>query len=262
MKNILLIIVVIIAVVLGALWGKTLADKSKSEKLLKEKITLQVKTIKDKSAALNDANAKITATEANLKKIAAELKSIKEGQLSAAKEEIAKREEKITELQNASNDLQTKLATVNKQLETLQADLDSKDTKVANLKKIVDDKDAKIKELNDTVASWQKKEKAATKLAGTYKRLLLENKISTEPEKKFAGHILTIHKNPDFMIIDLGVEDDLPVSKELSVVRNNHFIGKVIVQKLLPEDDKLSYVIVKSLVDENNPVKEGDIVKN
>ena len=262
MKNILLIIIVIVAVVLGALWGKTLVDKSKLEENLTDQINIQKQTIKKKSTELEAANKNIKNIEAKLQKVSAELKSVKEGQLSAAKSEIAKREEKITELQNASEDLQSKLATLNKQLETLQADVDTKSKSIANLKKIIDGKDSRIKELNDTVNSWIEKEKAATKLATTYKRLLLENKIPLEPEKKFAGHVLTIHKNPDFMIIDLGVVDALPVGKELNVVRDNHFIGKVTVQKLLPEDNKLSYVIVKSLVDENNPVKEGDIVKN
>ncbi|RLD12185.1 MAG: hypothetical protein DRI44_01535 [Chlamydiae bacterium] len=262
MKNILLIIVVVIAIVLGGLWGKTIADKSKSEKNLNNQLSIQKKNVELKIAELSAASKALKASEAKALKLAAELKSTKEGQLSAAKGEIDKREAKIAELKNAAKDLQTKLATLNKQLESSQADLDAKDKKVANLNQVITGKDSKIAELNKTVNSWKEKEKAASNLAETYKKLLLKNKIAIEPKKKFAGHVLTIHKAPDFLIIDIGVKEDLPVGQELKVIRNNHFIGKITVKKLLDEDESLSYAVVKSLVDANDSVKEGDIVSN
>ncbi len=262
MKNILLIIIVIIAVVLGGLWGKTIVDKSKSEKDLKEQLSIQKKSLDLKTAELSVANKEITTHKAKAVKFAAELKAMKEGQLSAAKGEIAKREDQITEQKNIAKDLQTKLATLNKQLEVSQADLAAKDTKVANMTQIISGKDTKIAGLNKDVASWKDKEKLADNLAKTYQKLLLENKISIEPKKKFVGHILTIHKEPDFLIIDIGLKENLPVGQELKVVRDNHFIGKVTIEKLLDEDENLSYAIVKSLVDENNQIKEGDIVNN
>ena len=262
MKNILLIIIVVIAVVLGGLWGKTIVDKSKSEKTLNKQISVYKKNIDKKTAELNAANEALKAGKIKLTKISKELKDMKEGQLSAAKEEIAKREDKITQLENASKDLQTKLATLNKQLEAEQAELDTKSTKVANLNQIISDKDTKIAGLGEEVSSWKDKEKTASNLADTYKKLLLENKIAIEPKKKFVGHVLTIHKNPDFLIVDIGIKENLPVGQELKVIRDNHFIGKVEIQKLLDEDENLSYAIVKSLVDANGVVKEGDIVSN
>ena len=262
MKNILLIIVVVIAVVLGGLWGKTIVDKSKAEKNLKEQLSIQKKSTDLKTAELSVANKEITSHKAKLKKVSAELKGIKDGQLSAAKDAISERDDQITEHKNIAKDLQIKLATLNKQLEVSQADLAAKDTKVANMNQIISGKDTKIADLNKDVASWKDKEKTATDLAGTYQKLLLENKIPIEPKKLFAGHVLTIHKDPDFLIIDIGLKDNLPVGQELKVVRDNHFIGKVTVEKLLDEDGNLSYAIVKSLVDDNNSVKEGDIVNN
>jgi len=263
MKNILLIIVVIIAVVLGGLWLKTSVDKSKSEDTLNEQISLHKSNIDKKTAELDVANASIKTHKAKLEKSSKELKGIKEGQLSAAKEEIAKREDKITQLENSGKDLQTKLAAINKQLEVSQADVDAKDKQVANLKQIITTKDTKINELNANVTSWKEKEKFAVTTAESYQKMLLENKIPIVPEKKFVGHILTIHEDPDFLIIDLGLSDDLPVGEELRVVRDNHYIGKIVVEKLLSEDDKnLSYAIVKSLSDENNSVREGDLVSN
>jgi len=262
MKNILLIIIVIIAVVLGGLWGKTIVDKSKSEKTLNAQINAFKKNVDKKTAELSVANEALKAGKIKLVKATKELKAIKEGQLSAAKEEIAKREEKITQLENASKDLQTKLATLNKQLELEQADLDTKATKVANLNQIISDKDTKIASLGKEITSWKDKEQATSVLADTYKKLLLENKIAIEPKKKFVGHVLTIHKNPDFLIVDIGVKENLPVGQELKVIRDNHFIGKVEIQKLLDEDESLSYAILKSLVDKNGAVKEGDIVSN
>jgi len=262
MKNILLIIVVIMAVVLGGLWAKTIVDKSKGEKDLKEQLSIQKKSLDLKTAELSVANKAAATYKAKAQKSSAELKAMKEGQLSAAKEEISKREDQITEHKNIAQDLQKKLATLNKQLEVSQADLDAKDKKVANLNQVISGKDTKIEGLNKDIVSWKDKEKFATKLAETYQKLLLENKIPIEPKKKFVGNVLTIHKDPDFLIIDIGLKENLPVGQELKVVRDNHFVGKVEIQKLLDEDESLSYAIVKSLVDENNPVKEGDIVNN
>ena len=262
MKNILLIIIVVIAVVLGGLWGKTIVDKSKSEEKLNKQIAVQKKNAEKTAAELNVANESLKAGKIKLAKLSKELKDTKEGQLSAAKGEIKKREDKITRLESTNKDLQTKLATLNKQLEAEQANLDAKATKVANLNQIISDKDTKIAGLGKEVVNWKGKENAASKLADTYKKLLLENKIAIEPKKKFVGHVLTIHENPDFLIIDIGVKESLPVGQELKIVRDNHFIGKVEIQKLLDEDESLSYAIVKSLVDENGAVKEGDLVSN
>ncbi len=262
MKNILIIIIVIIAVVLGGLWGKTIVDKSKAEKDLKQQLSIQKKSLDLKIAELSVANKETATHKAKAQKSSTELKAMKDGQLSAAKEEINKREDQITEHKNIAQDLQTKLATLNKQLEVSQADLAAKDTKVANLNQVISGKDTKIEGLNKNIVSWKDKEKFATKLAETYQKLLLENKIPIEPKKKFAGNVLTIHKDPDFMIIDIGLKENLPVGQELKVVRDNHFVGKVEIQKLLDEDENLSYAVVKSLVDDNNPVKEGDIVNN
>jgi len=262
MKNILLIIVVIIAVVLGGLWGKTIVDKSKSDKALNDQISAYKKTIDTKTAELAVANKEITIHKAKAQKSSADLKAMRDGQLSAAKEEINKREDQITKHKNIAKDLQTKLATLNKQLEVSQADLAAKDKKVANLTQVVSGKDTKISALNKDVVSWKGKEKFATELAESYQKLLLENKIPIEPKKKFVGNVLTINKDPYFMIIDIGIKENLPVGQELKVIRDNHFIGKIEIQKLLEEDDNLSYAIIKSLVDENNVVKEGDKVSN
>ena len=262
MKNILLIIIVIIAVVLGGLWAKTLVDKSKDHDTLTTQISELDKQLKDKTVDLESTNKLLASNKAKFDKVSKELKAIKEGQLSAAKEEIAKREDKINQLETASKDLQSKLSTLNKQLEGSQEELEAKDKQVSNFKQIIEGKDTRIGDLNKSVNSWQEKEKAANTLAESYKTILLENKIPVEPEKKFAGHILTVHNDPDFVIIDIGIDDSLPVGQELKVVRDNHFIGKVTVQKLLPEDKKLSTASVISLVDENNTVRQGDIVKN
>ena len=262
MKNILLIIIVIIAVVLGGLWVKTLLDKSKVRETLTEKVDGLEKNLKEKTAEAENVNQLLQATKAEAEKIKKELKSIKEGQLSAAKQEIDKHKEKVSQLEGASKDLQSKLATLNTQLEAAQEDLEGKDKQVANFKQIIEGKDTRIAGLNKNVSTWRGKEKAAVDLADGYKTLLLENKIPIEPEKKFAGHILTVHKDPDFLVVDLGVSDDIPAGQELKVIRDNHYIGKITIQKLLPEDERLSTAVVVSLVDDNNQVREGDIVRN
>ncbi len=262
MKNILLIVLVVIAVVLGGLWGKTVMDKSKMEKELTQQLASHKKAIKDKTAEVESHQAKTKVAQAEAEKSKKELKKLKQEQMGAAKEELASRDDKIAQLGNTNKELQSKLASLDKQIEVLQEELEGKDKQVANFKQIIEGKDTRIAGLNKDVTEWQAKEKTASTLVEKYKNRLLENKIPVEPEKEFAGHILTMHKDPDFLIIDIGSDDDMPVGQELKVIRDNHFVGKITVQKLLPENAKLSTAVVLSLVDEGNTVRVGDVVKN
>ncbi len=262
MKNILLIVLVVIAVVFGGLYGWTLMDKSKMAKEHSQQLAAHKKTIKDKAAEVESHHAKAKAAQAEAEKSKKELKELKQEQMAAAKGELASRDDKIAQLGNTNKELQSKLASLNKQVETLQEELEGKDKQVANFKQIIEGKDTRIAGLNKDVTGWQAKERTASTLAEKYKNRLLENKIPVEPEKKFAGHILTMHKEPDFLILDIGIDDDMPVGQELKVIRDNHFVGKITVQKLLPENAKLSTAVVLSLVDEGNPVRVGDVVKN
>jgi len=64
------------------------------------------------------------------------------------------------------------------------------------------------------------------------------------------------------LILDLGADDSVPVGTKLEVVRDNHLVGKVTVQKLVQDNNQLSVATVDCLMDPNDTVREGDAVKN
>ena len=175
------------------------------------------------------------------------------------------------ELETAKADLekQTKLAEENakiaKEFDTLKKGLEAKtDEAMAKRDEAVKASEILTGETNKLTASvieWKGKEKVASDLAEKYKKRLLANKIPLEPDKLFLGNVLVVNKEQEFLILDLGSDDMLPVGKEMEVVRDNHVVAKVTIKKLL-ENTKLSVAAVDSLTDPNNPVQEGDGVKN
>lgn len=259
---ILLIVVLVAAGVFGGLWYKSILEIKQLKADHAEQVTKLETDIADKQDKIETLNNDIAAVKNQVAAKTKEIESLKKEQLSAAKDLLAAKDQEIAEAKAATEEANTKNETLAKQLETAQAELEGKDKQVANLKQVIDSKDEKIGDLNQTVAEWKDKYGQMETLAEKLKNRLLENKIPVEPEKKFSGHILVVNKDQDFVIIDLGTDDNLPVGKELKVVRNNSYIGDLEVKKLLKEDGRLSYAVTTKLVDPTNPVQEGDMVSN
>ncbi|MCX7847419.1 MAG: hypothetical protein N2595_05285 [bacterium] len=259
---IVLIVVAVVAVALGVLLGikwsenKKLAADLNTTKTeydaYKKKATADIAALENAKAELEQAKSTLTK---QIKDLEVKLTGIERKAREAVAAEMRKLENDLKEAKGAA-------AAAEEALSTAKKDLAAKEEALAARDKTIAEKEAKIGELNKTVAEWQAKEKAASDLAERYKKRLLENKISLEPDRQFRGHVLVVNKEQDFLILDLGSDDMLPVGTKLKVVRDNHLIGTVEVKKLLPDYGKLSVAVVESLVDPANPVRENDMVKN
>ncbi len=263
MKNILVIVLIVIAVAAGGFGVFTFISKSNLEKDLNTQIDISKAAVKKAKGETETAKKECSAKAAELSQVKVELKDLKEKQISAAKTELDKKDTEIADLKSAGEELQAKIESLDKINSSAQSQLEGKEKQISNLKMINETKDGKIKKLNADVQGWTGKAAAADKLAEKYKNRLLEHKIPIEPEKVFEGNVLVLLEDPDYVVVDLGVADNLPVGKVLKVIRGNHYIGDVRVEKLLVDDDeRLSYSTTIKLIDETNKVKVGDKVKS
>lgn len=99
-------------------------------------------------------------------------------------------------------------------------------------------------------------EEIIAKLPEGSKNIELE-KIIIKPVSELKGNITAYNKDQSFVLIDLGVGNDLKLGDILSVYRNDIFIGKLQVEKA--EENNSAAVILdpwKSI-----EFKEGDVVK-
>jgi hypothetical protein len=259
---ILLIIVLIAAGVFGVLWYKA----NNEIKQMKIDHASQVKKLEtdvaDQEAKVTALTTDIVAVKQQVTQKETELAALKKEQMAAAKDLLDAKDQEITEAKAATEEVVAKNEAQVKQIETLQSTLDGKEGQVANLKQVIESKDKKALALNQTITVWKGKHTEMEELAEKMKNRLLENKIAVEPEKKFSGNILVVNKDQDFVIIDLGADDNLPVGKVLKVVRGTSYIGTLEVKKLLEQDGNLCYAIATKLVDPSKPIQEGDLVSN
>lgn len=259
---IVLIVVAVVAVALGVLFGLKLTENNKLKNELAA-VKSEYSAFKEKAtadiAALEEAKAELETAKASLTKKVKELETKLTDIERQAREAVATEMKKLRDQLSAA---EKRADATEKELQDAKQALEAKEKELAARDKMLAEKDSKIGELTQAVADWQAKEKAASELAERYKNRLLENKIALEPERKFRGHVLVVNKEQEFLILDLGSDDMLPVGTKLKVVRDNHLIGTVEVKKLLPEYGKLSVAVVESLIDPNNPVRENDQVKN
>ena len=263
MKNILVIILIIVAVAAGGFGAYSYIGKTNLENDLKKQKDLSEAAIKEAKKEIEIAKSDCVAKVAELTKVKAKVKRLENDQKLAAKTALDEKDNEISELKTASEELQAKIESLDKINSAAQSELEGKANQVANLKMINETKDGKIKNLNEDVQKWTMKTSQASKLAKTYKEILLQNKISVEPEKVFEGNVLVILEDPEYVVLDIGTAHNLPVGKVLKVVRDNSYIGDIRVEKLLVDDDeRLSYSTTIKLVDETNKVKVGDEVRS
>jgi hypothetical protein len=250
------------AAALGYMWYSTKQAKADMEASLNKQIAAANEEAQKSAAEVERITAELTAKDSAVKKLQDEMAQLKQSQMAAAEGLIAEKEAEITKLKSSIDELQDKVTALESDVQSAQQSATEKESQLSDLQTKVEQKDLRLAALAKEVEDWQGKEKAASDLADNYKKTLLDNKIPLEPEKQFAGNILVAHAEPEFVILSLGADDDLPAGTELKVVRGTDYIGKITVQKLLTEDGHLSYATITSLADKNDTVREGDVVKN
>lgn len=257
-----LIVVAIVAIGLGVLLGLKLKENSQLKAELastkteyagyKEKTTAEIAALEAAKSELEDAKS---ALAKQVKALETKVADVESKARAAVAAEMEKLNSSLKAAESKAQEAEQALADAKKDAEAQRKLVAARDKTIAA-------KDEEIAGLKATVQEWQAKEKAAADLAERYKNRLLENKIALEPDKQFFGHVLVVNKEQEFLILDLGTNDMLPVGTKLKVIRDNHLIGTVEVKKLLPEHGNLSVAVVESLIDPANPVRENDQVKN
>jgi len=265
MKNVMLMVTIVLAigvVALGVLLILTNKTKNQTIAALALTNTTYATYVEGQSKSIADLTGTLAQREGDLKKARTEIQKLKD-----------EMDSKVADAKKELNDAMTKneasLDKAKKDITAAQEALAqeqvahkaTKDT-VAEREATIKAKETEISTLNATVKDWQAKEKTTADLAERYKSTLLANKIAVEPEKKFHGNVLVVNREQEFLILDLGADDSVPVGTKLEVVRDNHLVGKVTVQKLVQDNNQLSVATVDCLMDPNDTVREGDAVKN
>ena len=250
------VLVVAIGVVGFFLWQER-DTRTKVQKTLDATVTAFSNKVDELHQKLDDQSNKIVGLDKQLKDEQAKVKKCedeKEAEIAKVKADV---EEKVAELKSELEKAQTEISAAQNREKEVQDALDASKAQVASLNDTIKAKDSTISELQGTVADWQKQQQAAAALAEKFKNRLLENKISIEPEKQFYGNVLVVNREQDFLILDLGKTDDIPVGTKLNVVRDNHLIGKITVDRFVEGNDELSIATVDCLYDQNDTVREA-----
>jgi flagellar basal body-associated protein FliL len=265
MKKGMLIVTIVLAigvVALAVLWFLTNSAKKKTELALATTNSTYASFVEGQAKSIADLTGKLAERDGDLKKARTELQKVKDDKDAELAQKTKELNDMIAEGNAALDKAKKDIAAAQEALTAEQtAHKATKDT-LAQRDETIKSKDEEISQLAATVKDWQAKEKAATDLAERYKTRLLENKIAIEPEKKFHGNVLVVNREQDFLILDLGADDAVPVGTKLEVIRDNHLIGKITVQKLVQDNNQLSVATVDCLTDPANTVREGDTVKN
>lgn len=265
MKKGMLIVTIVLAigvVALAVLWFLTNSAKKKTELALATTNSTYAGFVEVQTKSIADLTGKLAERDSDLKKARTEIQKLKDEMESKLAQATKDLNDKMTEgaaaLEKAKKDITAAQEALTAEQTAHKATKDTLAQRDATIKS----KDEEISQLAATVKDWQAKEKAAADLAERYKTRLLEHKIAVEPEKKFHGNVLVVNREQDFLILDLGVSDGIPVGTKLEVIRDNHLIGNVTVQKLVQDNQELSVATVDCLIDPANSVREGDTVKN
>jgi len=260
-----LIGVVVLAVAVLALGFFLITTASAKKQVIAELAStnaVYAALVEGQAKAIADVTGTLALRDGDLKKARTEIQKLKdemESKVADAKKELSETmAANEAALEKAKKDIGAAQEVLTQEQTAHKA---TKDT-VAEREATIKAKDTRISALDATVKDWQTKEKAAADVAERYKSMLLANKIAVEPEKKFHGNVLVVNREQEFLILDLGADDSVPVGTKLEVIRDNHLIGKVTVQKLVEGNDQLSVATVDSLIDPADPVRETDTVKN
>ena len=263
-----LIVVIILALVATGAFG-FLYFKANGE------VKTLTQTTETQSAQLKALEGQITSIQSE----AEQKVTTAEKEVVAAKEKVAEMEKAVaianaavekaddTSMGRELSETKEALKTAEANLATAKSELAAAETAKAAAQAQVTSFESQVTTLSEKIEVINKEFIEAQKLAESYKLLLLNNKIALNV-KKFSGNVLTVipfeaaqDDKANYVTIDLGSNDLLPVGTAMTIVRDTKLIGEIEVVKLL-EDGKMALAEVKKLYNCENPAKVSDIVSN
>ncbi|MDE1171044.1 MAG: hypothetical protein PW734_07540 [Verrucomicrobium sp.] len=214
MVRILLILAILGGIITGVFGFLTNGKKKEAElareqaetslSTTKTELTKTSKDLKTVQVSLTDANGKITDLTTKNQGIQAQLKD--------AQSKAADLETRASAAEEKANAAQAKLSDTEKQVGAEKA-------AVAEAKKKADDLEKKRREVEDQL---QKANAEASRLKDVMER----SKTGTLPPG-IMGKIVSVNRNWNFVVLNIGEKDGLVENGELIVSRNKQVIGRV-----------------------------------
>ncbi|MBM3246059.1 MAG: hypothetical protein FJZ13_01885 [Candidatus Omnitrophica bacterium] len=214
-----------------------LEDLKTRQSLTEKKLSESQNLLASLQVKLDEAKAQITNLNNDLQQ-----------EKSAKQEALAKMDQLKTDLEQQKtlrSGLEGKLGQAQKDVEKIQAQLKDMDAKKAELDKKIKDLEAQSQgvELGKIVVS---PETAATGQAAVA--------IIASPVNE--GKVLTVNKDYDFILINLGTKEGVRAGEVFGVYHNNKYIGDVKIEKVHDTMSAAGF----SKPDMKNKIDEGDKV--
>lgn len=155
----------------------------------------------------------------------------------------------VTRKTEALEELESKLGSAVGEKEALQKTLESEKTKYAELKERVD----KLVEVKNVL---EEKVRSIINKQG----IELE-RIVVKAEGELEGRVLVVNREYNFVVVDVGVKDDIELGDFLTIFRNGKYVGEAQIEKIY--DTMSAATIVKEtklkaiMVDDNVIVRSN-----
>ena len=176
--------------------------------------------------------------------------------------QLEKEKKEKQQLQEKLEEKQKKALQLMKQLQEEKAERQKLDERLDALQKASSDK-PNTEQTSDLLVKLQKAQEEKEELTRKLREMSVpENPVKirdiiVQADRKFSGSVLTVNKEFNFIIIDIGQVDGIIKGTELIVHRGKKLVGKVKVEKVY-EKMSAATIIPKWMQDE---VKEDDSVK-
>ncbi|RJO65635.1 MAG: hypothetical protein C4540_00615 [Candidatus Omnitrophota bacterium] len=183
-----------------------------------------------------DLDMEKTAKEESLKKVS-QLKialELQEKQRSALEEKVTQAQDEVKKFKEELKDLQLKKGELEEKLRGVQANAPS----------------AGDVELGKIVIGPEGEE-----LVGFDQEVLAQPRGNV-----LEGKVLTLNKEYDFVVINLGSKDGVKINNVFSVYRENAYLGDVKIDKLHDSMSAATFVVDAKHKDLKNRISEGDKV--
>ena len=186
--------------------------------------------------------------EQAVEKMQGEYMSVTKAQIKQAeaahRERFLKEIEQIMATVRTVDQMREQVATVTRKLEDTERTLDEVQEEKAHMAVAIDQLNTKVGNLETEVANAKER---VRQLQGTGDQVRVE--------KDFDGKVLRVNYDYNFVIVDLGGRDKLPMGAQLTVARDREFICKVRVTELYRD-----YCVAEILPDQVGQVLAGDRV--
>jgi predicted RNase H-like nuclease (RuvC/YqgF family) len=233
----ILLILVILLLILTMVALIFLKKENEARVSAERKLEHTEQMLETVEARLNDSNKRILQLTENLKDSQLRIED-----LTAQLNQIKINADRAIE---EKNNLTAQIENLKESKEQLQDRLDNAQKELEQTKK-------KIKTLTEEKVALEKRIQDLQAGAGVEL-----NKIVVSHPQVEEGRVLTVNKDYDFVIVNLGLKDGIEIGQSLYIYQGDKFLGKVKVEKL-QETMSVAHIPNPQI---KSAVKEGDIVK-